>query len=281
MLLKEDAGDDQERGNAEEGGKRSATAVVPRQTFAGSDRAGSGAKTAAAAARLERNALLLGWVRLVLLPPPLASVAVDVEARDDGDDGQNAGSQDEAMEVDDHGLGAEDKSAQNGVAALANGESRVALASDQRDSRDEEGPAGNTSTTTKKRRTNKRNKSSKTKTRKNVRDGSVPGTLRPADAADAKTIRTPPKVPRPPRSTTDDRGEGRAALSTGSPRGGVLRAGPNTVWFNVPSARLATELPEEWVAFADVSGGILADVSSTILRVCSGFGSGVVCAGYV
>lgn len=41
----------------------------------------------------------------------------------------------------------------------------------------------------------------------------------------------------------------------------VLRAGPGQVWFHVPSARLVRELPEAWVAFARISGGVLADVS--------------------
>lgn len=38
-------------------------------------------------------------------------------------------------------------------------------------------------------------------------------------------------------------------------------AGPGSIWFHAPSARLATELPRDWVAFSPISGGILADVS--------------------
>lgn len=55
-------------------------------------------------------------------------------------------------------------------------------------------------------------------------------------------------------------GEGKAETrgTTGSPR--VLTAGSGRVWFHIPSARLAKELPESWVAFSGVSGGILADV---------------------
>ena len=44
-------------------------------------------------------------------------------------------------------------------------------------------------------------------------------------------------------------------------RSGFLPASPGHVWFHVPSARLLEELPASWVAFAGVSGGILADVS--------------------
>lgn len=38
------------------------------------------------------------------------------------------------------------------------------------------------------------------------------------------------------------------------------------VWFHVPSATLVKELPVDWVAFARVSGGILADVSLFCFR---------------
>ena len=47
----------------------------------------------------------------------------------------------------------------------------------------------------------------------------------------------------------------------GASVGSVPPLGCSRLWFHVPSARLVVEVPEEWVAFAPVSGGILADVS--------------------
>lgn len=47
----------------------------------------------------------------------------------------------------------------------------------------------------------------------------------------------------------------------------MIQAERGSVWFHIPSATFAKELPEDWVAFAGVSGGILADVSPIRLRL--------------
>lgn len=57
-------------------------------------------------------------------------------------------------------------------------------------------------------------------------------------------------------------GQGLALVGAGElAENGVLRAGHGRVWFHAPSARLAVALPKDWVAVDEVSGGILADVS--------------------
>lgn len=42
---------------------------------------------------------------------------------------------------------------------------------------------------------------------------------------------------------------------------GVSSAGPGRVWFHTVMTTLAMEPPRDWVSFAKISGGILADVS--------------------
>lgn len=54
-------------------------------------------------------------------------------------------------------------------------------------------------------------------------------------------------------ATTTRDGSGTGLVGVGGGFGGV--------WFHAPSASLVKELPEAWVAFDRVSGGILADVS--------------------
>ena len=53
---------------------------------------------------------------------------------------------------------------------------------------------------------------------------------------------------------------------------GELAAQPGHVWFHAPSGRFVERLPEAWVEFSRVSGGILADVSHVAhvftLRYC-------------
>lgn len=42
----------------------------------------------------------------------------------------------------------------------------------------------------------------------------------------------------------------------------VLAARPGHVWYHAPSGRLLEDgLPQEWIEFSRISGGILADVS--------------------
>ena len=59
-----------------------------------------------------------------------------------------------------------------------------------------------------------------------------------------------------------------AGVSGGAvPVVGVPPVGCRRLWFHVPSARLVAEVPGDWVTFASVSGGILADVSD-FMREC-------------
>lgn len=57
------------------------------------------------------------------------------------------------------------------------------------------------------------------------------------------------------------RGGGKGGEEEAAGEATVPHAIPGHVWFHAPSAKLVTELPENWVAFSHVSGGILADVS--------------------
>lgn len=44
----------------------------------------------------------------------------------------------------------------------------------------------------------------------------------------------------------------------------ILAARPGYVWYHAPSGRLLENgLPQEWIEFSRISGGILADVSLT------------------
>lgn len=52
-----------------------------------------------------------------------------------------------------------------------------------------------------------------------------------------------------------------SVVKEGVTEGGMPQVGCGRLWFHVPSARLVADVPEDWVAFAPVSGGILADVS--------------------
>lgn len=203
----------------------------------------------ATAVSLERNAFLLGWVRLALAPPPAGAAA---ETTPQGDGREDAQPPRERAIDSDHGE-SDGGLAQGGGAPRRNGHAAEKVVNDETHETTGEARDWNS-------RRQQEQKKTTTHNMNKTREG--------PSAATPPTI-TPREETAPPSLRVgEDEAERGATTTTESQR--VLRAGRGHVWFHVPSARLATELPESWVAFSGVSGGILADVRGSVVAYIAG-----------
>lgn len=213
--------------------------------------AGGDADRRAASVASEQNAFLLGWVRLALIPPPslpAAAAPMANGAEKFGPEGGENRHPTARTSDDDRGGAGLGEPATIAVALVRHSGAQNGRAPGN----------GNGSGTRKMqeelRREPERPLAGRRKRRKKA---SCAGS---AKAPQSKTTTTTATLSGVKETLTGDEDERRGRTATKRETHVVL-ADPDQVWFHVPSARLVSELPEEWVAFTRISGGVLADVS--------------------